>query len=198
MISFFRRIWNIIYRLLLFIPYKLLFQKFSISDIVVKPICLTPNCIELGEGVYIGPYSRLEGVSKYNNQTYKPRIVFGDRCSVQQGLYLTCANSITIGKYTAIAANVTITDIHHPYDDITIPIESNDIIVKEVVIGDECKIYNSVVILPGVHIGKHVTIGANSVVSKDIPDFCIAVGSPAKVVKRYDFEKQEWVRVTNE
>lgn len=198
MISFFRRIWNIIYRLLLFIPYKLLFQKFSISDIVVKPICLTPNCIELGEGVYIGPYSRLEGVSKYNNQTYKPRIVFGDRCSVQQGLYLTCANSITIGKYTAIAANVTITDIHHPYDDITIPIESHDIIVKEVVIGDECKIYNSVVILPGVHIGKHVTIGANSVVSKDIPDFCIAVGSPAKVVKRYDFEKQEWVRVTNE
>ena len=46
----------------------------------------------------------------------------------------------------------------------------------------------------GASIGKHCVIGANSVVTKDIPDYCVAVGSPAKVVKKYDSEKKQWVR----
>lgn len=50
----------------------------------------------------------------------------------------------------------------------------------------------------GANIGKNSVIGSNSVVTKDIPDFCIAVGSPAKVIKRYSFEKQEWLKTDKE
>lgn len=53
----------------------------------------------------------------------------------------------------------------------------------------------NVVIVGNVHVGKHCVIGANSVVTKDIPDYSVAAGIPAKVIKRYDFEKEEWVRV---
>ena len=49
----------------------------------------------------------------------------------------------------------------------------------------------------GAKIGKHCVIGANSVVTKDIPDYCIAVGIPAKVIKRYDFEKKQWIKNEN-
>ncbi len=173
------------------------FKKYHFSDVIKSPIMLTPKYIELGEKVCIEHHARIEGIEYYAGVTYNPTIRICDRVSIQQNLHLTCANFIEIGSNTAIAANVTITDIHHPYEDISTPIDKQQLDVKEVVIGEDCKIYNNSVILPGVHIGKHVTIGANSVVSKDIPDYCIAVGAPAKIVKHYDFEKQVWVREKN-
>lgn len=88
---------------------------------------------------------------------------------------------------------MTITDIHHPYDDINLPIEHQDIIVRPVIIGDDCKIYNNAVILPGVTIGKHCTIGANTVVNKNIPDYSVAAGCPVRIIKHYDFEIKQWV-----
>lgn len=57
---------------------------------------------------------------------------------------------------------------------------------REVSIGDDCWIGGNVTIMPGVTIGKGCTIGAGSVVTKDIPDFSVAIGSPAKVVKKVD------------
>jgi acetyltransferase-like isoleucine patch superfamily enzyme len=101
---------------------------------------------------------------------------------------------VYIGKHTAIAANVTITDIHHPYDDINTSIEKQQLIVTAVSIGDECKIYNNVVILPGTIIGKHCTIGANSVVSGNIPDYSVVVGIPAYIIKRYSTENKAWLK----
>lgn len=174
---------------------KPIFKKYHYSDVIKSPIMLTPQYIELGERVVIENNARIEGIDYYAGNTYNPTIRICDNVSVQQNLHLTCANLVEVGRNTAIAANVTITDIHHSYEDIYTPIEQQPLVVKEVVIGEDCKIYNNVVILPGVHIGKHVSIGANSVVTQDLPDFCIAVGSPAKVIKLFDFEKQEWVRI---
>ena len=53
-------------------------------------------------------------------------------------------------------------------------------------------------IMPGVTIGRHCSIGANSVVVSDIPDHCVAVGSPARVVRRYDPVSGKWARVEGE
>lgn len=159
---------------------------------IQKPLVITPKYISIGNNVSIFYNCRIQGVSRYNNKLFSPQIIFDDNVSVQQSLYLTCAKRIYIGKDTAIASNITITDIHHPYEDINIPIERQNIKVKEVEIGDDCKIYNNSVILPGTRIGKHCTIGANSVVSGKFPDFCVIVGSPARIVKKYNFEKKTW------
>lgn len=136
------------------------------------------------------------GIKKYNEINFSPSIIFEDNVSIMRNLYLTCANNIVIGKNTAIASNVTITDIHHPYTDPLIPIEQQNLEIGKVHIGEDCKIYNNVVILPNTTIGKHVTIGANSVVNRNIPDYSIAVGIPAKIIKRYDFHTKSW-RKTN-
>ncbi|SQA78050.1 putative lipopolysaccharide biosynthesis O-acetyl transferase WbbJ [Capnocytophaga ochracea] len=92
---------------------------------------------------------------------------------------------------------MTITDIYHPYEDIFIPIEQQDIEVSEIFIGENSKIYNNVVILPGTKLGKHTTVGANSVVSGIFLDYCVIVGAPAKIVKRYCFEEQKWKKTDN-
>lgn len=64
-------------------------------------------------------------------------------------------------------------------------------------VGDDTWIGTNVVIAGNIHVGKHCVIGANSVVTKDIPDYSVAAGIPAKVIKRYDFDKGEWIK-TNE
>ncbi len=173
--------------------YKLLFGHYCFNDDVESFKHITKKYVYLGEKVYIGYNARIQGVSRFNNVCFNPKIEFGRGASVQQNGHITCANNIRIGENTAIGAGVTITDIHHPYDDVNLPIEHQDIIVQSVIIGDECKIYNNAVILPGVTIGKHCTIGANSVVNKDIPDYSVAVGCPVRIIKHFDFDLKQWV-----
>lgn len=174
--------------------YKWRMRRCGHKTIIGKPLLFSPQYIEIGNCVYIWKNCRIEGVASYMGVKYNPLISIEDGVTIQQNFHLTCAKSIIIGKNTAIAANVTVTDIHHSYVDIHLSIERQNIITSPVIIGEDCKIYNNSVILPGVTIGKHVTIGANSVVTKDIPDYCVAVGAPVKIVKRYCFEQERWRR----
>ena len=64
-----------------------------------------------------------------------------------------------------------------------------------VIINDDTWIGRNVVIVGNVIIGKHCVIGANSVITKDIPDYSVAVGVPAKVIKSFDFDSNKWIRV---
>lgn len=168
------------------------FKQMGKRSFIGKALAITPRFISCGSKVYIWKMCRIEGVSSYNNQKFSPEIVIDDGVTIQQNLHLTCAQYIYLGRNTAIAANVTITDIHHPYDNINIPIEKQDIIIGRVEIGDDCKIYNNAVILKDTKIGRHCTVGANSVVSGIFPDNCVIVGSPAVIVKRYCVLSEQW------
>lgn len=64
-----------------------------------------------------------------------------------------------------------------------------------VVIGDGSWLGKNVVVIGNVSIGKNCVIAANSVVTKDVPDYSIAAGIPARVIKRYDFDRKEWVKL---
>jgi len=172
------------------------FKSIQKNSFINSPLKITPFCISLGKNVRIFKNCRIEGVVKYNKINFNPHIQIENNVSIQQNLHLTCANSIVIGENTAIASNVTITDIHHTYVDINIPIEKQDISVLQVDIGKNCKIYNNSVILPGSKIGNHVTIGANSVVAIEIPDYCVVVGAPAKIIKRYNTKTKSWVKTS--
>ncbi len=180
------------YRFLWWIYNRRRFNKLDRRSYIQHPIKLTPSCIDCGKNVFVFKSARIEGVYRYNETIFTPSIVFEDCVTVQQNLHLTCAKKVVIGSNTAIAANVTITDIHHSYKDVKVPIEKQNIEVKEVRIGKDCKIYNNCVILPGCTIGNHVTIGANSVVAGCIPSFSVAGGLPAKIIKRFNFETNRW------
>ena len=167
------------------------YKEYHLRDKIYPPICITPSCIYFKGAAYIYKGARIQGIFRYNDKTFTPRIIIHDGVSIQQGIHLTCAQQIEIGENTAITAYVTITDIIHTYDNI----ERQDIEVSPVRIGKGCTIYNNAVILPGVTIGDHVVIGANSVVTRNVPDYCVAVGSPARIIKQYDFEQKKWIKV---
>ena len=93
-----------------------------------------------------------------------------------------------------VASNVFSIDYNHGLNPLTISYLENPLI-RGVFVDDGVWIGNDVIVLPNVHIGKKSIIGAGSVVTKDIPEYCIAVGNPAKVVKTYDIKEKKWKQV---
>lgn len=126
----------------------------------------------------------------------------GNNLRVNDYLHITATGGVTIGDNVLIASRVFITDVFHgsyscDENDDSPLIVPNDrkLCSKPVVIGSNCWIGEGVCILPGVIIGEGCIIGANSVVTKSINSYSIAVGVPAKVIKVFDFDKSRWVQV---
>ena len=104
-----------------------------------------------------------------------------------------CSNKIIIGNDVITAPFVHITDRDHSYEDITVPIMYQSANSKgAVVIKDGTWLGFGVQIMSGVTIGKQSVIAAGSIVTKDIPDYCVAVGNPARVIKKYNLDTQKW------
>lgn len=174
--------------------YKPRFRRYSLGNRIGRGGRITHRHISLGKNVRLGPRCRIQGITRYLNDRFCPEIILADNVSIQQDFYLTCASRVAIGRNTAIAAFVTITDIDHPYSDIHTPIENQPLRIADVEIGSGCKIYNGAVITCGTHIGHHCVVGANSVVKGRFPDFCVIAGNPARVIKRYNEKAGEWQR----
>lgn len=126
---------------------------------------------------------------------FSPRITFGNNVAINQNFHCTCADSIVIGDGTSITANCGVFDIIHPYEDIETNPRKADIKTQPILIGRDCLIGMNSVILPGTILGNHCVVGSNSTVSGVFPDCCVIAGSPAKIIKQYDFEKEEWIRI---
>ena len=99
---------------------------------------------------------------------------------------------VTIGNEVMLAQNIVISGLNHGYEDVTISPRQQKEICKQIIISDDVWIGSNVVITAGVTLGKHCIIGAGSVVTKDIPEFAVAVGNPAKVIKKYNPETKLW------
>jgi acetyltransferase-like isoleucine patch superfamily enzyme len=106
---------------------------------------------------------------------------------------ITCAGNIKIGDNVLMGPDVMITDHNHGMDP-TYPggYSPQPLIVKNVTIKDGCWIGQRACILPGVTVGAHSIIGAGSVVTHDIPDFCIVCGVPARVIKKHNGDTGVW------
>ena len=125
----------------------------------------------------------------------KPSLRISSNCEIGHMVHIVAINSIIIKDSVLTADKVFITDGTHNFDNISIPIREQGVKqLKDVVIGSGSWIGENVSIL-GASIGKQSIIGAGSVVVKDIPDYSIAVGNPAKVVKKYNFETKKWQSV---
>jgi acetyltransferase-like isoleucine patch superfamily enzyme len=167
------------------------------SMIMWKPTTIfNEQYISIGDDVLIGPGVALSaGMVPGQECLVTPVVTIGDRCLIGRGSGIVGHFSISIGNDVWTGHHVYITDQNHGYEDITIPISKQSQPERAVSIGDGSWLGHGSVVLPGVTIGRHVVIGANSVVTKDIPDFSVAVGVPAKVIRRFDESRQEWLSV---
>lgn len=138
----------------------------------------------------LGDYSVIEDFSVINNGVGE--ILIGNYTRI--GLGNTIIGPVTIGDKVNLAQNIVISGLNHSYEDISKNISDQGVSTKIVVIENDVLIGANSTILSGVHIGQHVVVGTGSVVTKNIPPYSVVVGNPARVVKRYDFEKKIWIK----
>ena len=169
------------------IIYKAIFGKFLFPSYLGKPLFLkgTKN-IFIGKKVRIFPNVRMEVHGKNS------KITIEDDVGIAQNVHITSASNLVIGKSSTILANVFITNIDHDYQEICVNILKQKIIVKETSIGENCFIGIGAAIQAGTILGKQCVVGANSVVRGSFPDYSVIVGSPAKIVKRYNPDTKLW------
>ncbi len=168
-------------------------------------ICFPPNtlfnvhAIRIGSHTMIGPQATLSAGMVPDQPLVHDAIVrIGDRCLIGKGSGIVGHWSITIGDDVWTGHHVYITDQNHGYRDVTQPISRQVMPERPVSIGDGSWLGHGTVVLPGSQIGRHVVIGAGSVVTGTIPDFTVAAGNPARVLRRYDGDAGAWVAVSPE
>lgn len=149
--------------------------------------------IFIGDGVIIGYKARLESLPLTGSP--KSELIIEDGCSLGCFNHVYSTQSIILHKNVLTADKVYISDNVHGFANLDKPIKSNPIVQKKCVeIGENSWLGENVCVI-GAKIGRHCVVGANSVVTHDIPDYSVAVGAPARVIKKYDFEKKEWIKV---
>lgn len=139
----------------------------------------------------LGANSTIEDFCTVNNGVGD--VLIGDNSLIGMGNVII--GPVTIGNNVIFAQNIVASGLNHEYRDVSQPIHAQKILVASIVVEDDCWIAANSVITSGVTIGKHSVIAAGAVVTKDIPPYSVAVGNPAKVIKRFDFEVNDWVRV---
>lgn len=151
-----------------------------------------------GKSVHLSKNVKLMPSSMYVCHRKVSHLFINEETEIGMFSRIACMGKIYIGKEVITGPNVFIADYNHNYQNINISIMKQGNCFNEVntgyniFIGDGSWIGTNVVIIGNVQIGKNCVIGANSVVTKDIPDYCVAIGSPAKVVKKYNFETNHW------
>ena len=127
----------------------------------------------------LGRQSVVESFSCINNAVGD--VVIGDHTRI--GIHCTVIGPVTIGSHVNLAQGITATALNHNFEDTGKRIDQQGVSTIPVVIGDDVWIGANAVILPGVTIGRHSVVAAGAVVTKDVPDFTVVGGVPAKILK---------------
>ena len=190
-LGYLRRIIRFFIRFLNSLKWRMLFKYFGRNSQLISPLRLdgTENII-IGDYVSVGYKTWLAALPLTGEKECV--LELQDRVTIGHFNHIFSTKRIVIESDVITAGKVYISDNLHGYKDVNTPIQNQPIVQnREVVIGEGSWLGVNVCIL-GAKVGKHCVVGANSVVTKDIPDYCVAVGAPAYVIKRYDFVTNRW------
>ena len=157
-----------------------------------------PARIQVGNGVVIANRVTLRALTAYPwsqpPQSFTPELVLEDNCFLNHGTQISCARRIVIGANVLIAENCYVADHNHGYRNPDLSIRAQPLETPgEVRIGADSWIGANCCLAGNLRIGRHCVVGANSVVTADVPDYSVVAGAPARILKRYDREKGAWV-----
>lgn len=152
-----------------------------------------PKQVCIGKRVSLDLYSSIH----LNQISAKvPVVKIGDNVLIGAYSSIGCSNEVIIGDDVMLAPHVHITDRNHIYEDIDIPINTQPAFSPgSVIIGKETWLGYGTQIMPNVKIGKHCIVAAGSIVTKDIPDYSVVAGIPAKIIKKYNFKTLKWEKI---
>ena len=139
---------------------------------------------------YLGDSAIIEDYSVVNN--ILGDVIIGNNSLI--GLRSTVIGPVEIGNDVLLAQNIVLSGQNHGYEDVTMSIREQKSVTGKITIKNRAWIGANAVVVAGVTIGTHSIVAAGSVVTKDVPDFTIVGGNPAKILKQYNSDTKEWER----
>lgn len=136
----------------------------------------------------LGKDSTIEDFATVNNGL--GAVSIGQRTRI--GLSCVLIGPVSIGNDVMLAQNIVLSGLNHSYQNIHLPISQQPCTTAQIVVEDEVWIGANSVITAGVTIGKHSVVAAGSVVTKNVPPYCVVAGNPAKILKRYNHKSEQW------
>jgi acetyltransferase-like isoleucine patch superfamily enzyme len=187
-LDFINRVYRFLRKFDCYLKYGPVFGAFHFGSILISPSILKcRNKIKIGKNVVIERNAVLYCVSSYAGVSFNPEIIIDSGVYINYGFNATTCSKISIGKNVTVGPNVFMSTFNHGYTSIDTPVNLQPLRDKgHITIGDGSWIGNNVTIIGDVKIGRNSVIGAGSVVVHDVADYSVAVGSPAKVVKRFN------------
>ncbi|NNC33734.1 MAG: acyltransferase [Croceitalea sp.] len=140
----------------------------------------------------VGELTTIESFCTVNNGSGD--VILGDR--VRVGIGSVVIGPVRMGNGSGLGQHVFVSGFNHGYTDASKNSSQQALDIRPTIIEEEAHIGANSVVLAGVTIGKRCQIGAGSVVTKDIPPFSVAVGNPARVIKQFNHDTQQWVSVS--
>jgi acetyltransferase-like isoleucine patch superfamily enzyme len=174
------------------------FARFGSRTVLMYPVRLNgEERIAIGDRVFVGPGSWLQALP--NGRDRSVAVSIGSGTSIAGACVISAVRSVTLEENVLLARNVYISDHIHKYSDRDIPVMAQGLDKMEpVLIKRGAWLGQNVVVCPGVTIGVGSVVGANSVVTKSIPDYCLAAGAPARVLKTFASREIHQVRSNRE
>jgi lipopolysaccharide O-acetyltransferase len=152
--------------------------------------------IEIGNNTSIGKYGWLSAIELYGDDRFSPLLRIGNDVYIGRYVCITCISKVHIADGCVLSEHVYIADSSHGLDPRAGPIMKQKLLHKgDVHIGEDTFIGYRACIMPGVTLGKHCVVGANSVVTRSFEDYSMVAGTPAKLIKKYCFQENEWISV---
>lgn len=139
----------------------------------------------------LGKDSVIEDFSCLNNAVGE--ILIGNYSRI--GLGNTIIGPVHIGSHVHLAQNITVSGLNHSYEDISRYIHQQPVSTALIIIEDDVWIGSNCTIVAGVTIHNHTVIAAGSIVTKSVPPYSVVAGNPARVIKQYQFESREWIKL---
>ncbi|MEW6263006.1 MAG: acyltransferase [Thermodesulfobacteriota bacterium] len=172
------------------------FKYLGRGSLIFFPVRITGAAhMVIGRRALIMPGVWLNVVENWGGRSYQGRLVMGDRVTIRANVQISTSDLIYLGDNVAIGQGSTIVDHAHDYSVVDEPIVFAPLtdpcpvfILEDVVISNNCFIG------PGVTIGRHAMVAVNSVVLKDVPEYTLVAGNPARIIRRYDFQTSRWVK----
>ena len=152
--------------------------------------------INIGKAI-IRPYKFIYAITGDNTgkNKFKPYIEIQDGCDVGRFCHITCTNKVIIEKNVLFGEGIFIADNIHGYEDIKTPIKKQTQISSgPLIIGEGTWIGNGARVIGKLKVGKNCVIGANTFLNKDVPDYSVVVGVPARIIKKYEKVKKIWIK----
>ena len=168
---------------------------------------IIPFVIKRGKGSIIRRKARLDIIPS-KKITLRKKSVIEDYSIINNGMgdifigdythvtsRVKLVGPVTLGNYVTIGSGAQITGLTHNYLDVTRPIAKQGVTPNRTVVEDDVWIGGNSCINQGITIGTHSIIASGSVVTKNVPPYSVVGGNPARILRQYDFEKQEWTKI---